>query len=118
MINAPSAHGSAALPMLGRQEPLARKSDRCNSGEGKRRAVRGPTVVGANQNSPYRAELPRLLTIEESAEILGCCERTMRNFIRAGALKVFRPSRKCVRVHSSSLIAFIEDYSSGGCDAA
>ena len=59
-----------------------------------------------------------LLTIAETAERMGLCERTVRKQISLGELKVFRLGPKIVRVHRSSVDQFIESCSSGGLAAA
>ena len=50
--------------------------------------------------------LPRLLSLEEAREVLGCSLKTLRRRIEAGALGVIRDGR-LVRVHPDALARYI-----------
>ena len=47
-------------------------------------------------------EYPDLMTVPEVAEYLRCCEKTVREMIRANKLQIYRVGRK-IRVLKSSI---------------
>jgi excisionase family DNA binding protein len=50
----------------------------------------------------------RLLTVNEAAECVGCCEETIRRAYLAGQLDVLRFGARRVRVRRSALFAWLE----------
>jgi excisionase family DNA binding protein len=50
--------------------------------------------------------LPRLLSLEETREILGCSPKTLQRRIKAGELPVVRDGR-LVRVHPQDLDRYV-----------
>lgn len=50
--------------------------------------------------------LPRLLSLAEAAEVLGCSPKTLQRRIRAGELPVIRDGR-LVRVHPEDLARYV-----------
>ena len=57
---------------------------------------------------PDRADssLPRLLSLEDTAEVLGCSQKTLQRRIKAGELPVIRDGR-LVRVHPQDLARYV-----------
>jgi excisionase family DNA binding protein len=52
------------------------------------------------------SRLPRLLTIDEAAEVLSLSTKTIRRRIDAGEIPVHRPGR-VIRIAENDLIAYI-----------
>ena len=50
------------------------------------------------------------LTKREAAELLGVCSRTIENYIRSGALKASKPSRKVLRIKRSNLDKMLDQF--------
>jgi|WetSurMetagenome_2_1015567.scaffolds.fasta_scaffold632584_2 excisionase family DNA binding protein len=57
--------------------------------------------------------LPRLLTLEQVAEYLGVCDRTLSNYRKQGMLRAVRYQGK-VRIDERDLAAFINGHKLGG----
>jgi excisionase family DNA binding protein len=55
-----------------------------------------------------------LMTTQDVARALQCSERYVRYLIRAGALRVFKPSAKLLRVYPDSVEDFVSARSFGG----
>lgn len=56
--------------------------------------------------APFGAPLPRLLSLAETAQLLGCSVKTLHRRIGAGELPVVRDGR-LVHVHPEDLARFI-----------
>ena len=54
------------------------------------------------------------LTLPEAAALVGCTRRFLERVIRAGDLKVFRPSSRIVRIRRSEFEKWVERFSFGG----
>ena len=59
------------------------------------------------------ATLPRLLTVEQAAAVLGVGSRTVRRLIWRGDLPAVRPVPGSVRIDSRDLAAYIEQLRAG-----
>jgi excisionase family DNA binding protein len=47
---------------------------------------------------------PKGVTVKQAAEILGCCERTVRNEIDNGTLKAYRVGKRGIRIPVTVLL--------------
>ena len=56
--------------------------------------------------APSSAPLPRLLSLAQAAEVLGCSLKTLRRRIKDGDLPVIRDGR-LVRVHPQDLARYV-----------
>jgi excisionase family DNA binding protein len=54
------------------------------------------------------------LTLQEAASEIGCTRRFLERRIEDGEIRVFRPSRRLVRVSRVELNRWVEAFSSGG----
>ncbi len=55
-----------------------------------------------------------LMTVDEVAEMLRCSVRFVYGLISKGKLRVMRAGEKMTRIHRSSVIRLIEEWSCGG----
>lgn len=69
--------------------------------------ARKPGVTSAKPSTP----LPRLLSLEDTAEVLGCSMKTLRRMIEAKTLPVVRLGR-LIRVHPEDLTRLIAGHRS------
>jgi excisionase family DNA binding protein len=67
--------------------------------------------VGHMPNGQYQSPL---MTVEEVAEMLRCSVRFVYGLISKGKLRVMRAGEKMTRIHRSSVIRLIEEWSCGG----
>lgn len=61
-----------------------------------------------------RALQPVFLTLDEAAEQIGCTRRFLEARASEGEIKLFRPSRRLVRVSRHELDRWIEEFSTKG----
>ena len=61
------------------------------------------------QQAPYRLfeSLPEIMTVQEAAKALGCCDKTLRELARKGAIKGVKIGSSW-RIPKSALISFVE----------
>jgi excisionase family DNA binding protein len=55
--------------------------------------------------------LEELLTVQQSAEVLGCSEATIRNWIREGRLRAYRVGPRFLRIKANDLEKTVRSYS-------
>jgi excisionase family DNA binding protein len=55
--------------------------------------------------------LEELLTVQQSAKVLGCSEATIRNWIREGRLRAYRVGPKFLRIKANDLEKTVRGYS-------
>jgi excisionase family DNA binding protein len=63
-----------------------------------------------NQNTTER----EFLSLNAAAEKIGCTRRFLETRIEDGELKVFRPSRRLVRISRAEFDRWVETYSTKG----
>jgi excisionase family DNA binding protein len=55
--------------------------------------------------------LEGLLTVQQSAEVLGCSDATIRNWIREGRLRAYRVGPRFLRIKLNDLEKTVRSYS-------
>lgn len=63
--------------------------------------------------APMSSKAPDLLSIKQAAKHMGCCSRSICNWIREGKLRAVRISRKAVRVPASELERLVSSSQEG-----
>jgi excisionase family DNA binding protein len=71
----------------------------------------------AEVNCAIKSAPRAFLTISEAASTLGCTRRFLETRIEDGEIKVFRPSKRMVRIRATEFERFVEAYSFGGTSA-
>jgi excisionase family DNA binding protein len=73
---------------------------------------------GSDSSEPQTASSPRaFLSLEEAAIEIGCTRRFLEKRIEDGEIRVFRPSKRLVRIRRTELDRWIEGYSTTGAAA-
>lgn len=68
----------------------------------------------ADQEIPVKDSACAFISLKAAAAMIGCTRRFLETRIDDGEIKVFRPSKRFVRIRISELERFIEVYSFGG----
>ena len=59
---------------------------------------RAEAIAASGSSSPAVPPTPQLITVKHAAKIMGCCPRTILNWIRDGRLQCVRPTKQTVRI--------------------
>jgi excisionase family DNA binding protein len=70
-----------------------------------------------DKQAPAGASNPGILTKQQAAELLGCTTRYIERQIRAGRLRVCKPTGKFVRIFRKDVDAFLQSGATIGGDA-
>ena len=70
-----------------------------------------PAVSTLNPTIPHDRSCGSFLSLNEAAAMLDCSRRFLEIRIEDGELRVFRPSKRLVRIKRSELDRWVESYS-------
>ncbi len=71
----------------------------------------GPAVSALNPPNPEDRSGGTFLSLNEAAAMLDCSRRFLEIRIEDGELRVFRPSKRLVRIKRTELERWVESYS-------